>query len=95
MHYHVYDLLERETEGEHHSLGFIGDGSLQLVVVGEQVLQQHPLVQTAVRSCNLYVSINFLITIQLEYVMSEKSTYQLELETNLRKDIHNHGKGSY
>ena len=53
MHYHVYDLLERETEGEHHSLGFIGDGSLQLVVVGEQVLQQHPLVQAAVRSCNL------------------------------------------
>ena len=67
MHYHVYDLLERETEGEHHSLGFIGDGSLQLVVVGEQVLQQHPLVQTAVRSCNLYgslvITINFLISI--------------------------------
>ena len=50
--YHVYDLLQGQAECENHSLGLIGHRSLQLVVVGQQVLQQHPLVQAAVGSWN-------------------------------------------
>ena len=44
--HHVYDLLEGEPEGEDHGVGLVDDRALQLVVVGQQIVQQPPLMQT-------------------------------------------------
>ena len=50
---HVNDLLESQPEGEHHRLWLIRHRPLQLVVVSQQVLQQHSLVEAAVGSCKV------------------------------------------
>ena len=47
---HVNDLLESQAEGEDHRLGLVSHRPLQLVVVSQEVLQQHSLVQAAVGS---------------------------------------------
>ena len=48
--HHVNDLLEREPEGEVDGVGLVVDRPLQLVVVAHEVLQEPPLVVTAVGS---------------------------------------------
>ena len=53
--HHVDDLLEGEAEGEHHGLRLVGDGPLELVVVGEQVVQQLALVDAAVGAWGSHV----------------------------------------
>ena len=47
---HINDLLESQPEGEDHRLGLVRHRPLQLVVVSQEVLQQHSLVQAAVGS---------------------------------------------
>ena len=50
---HVNDLLESQPEGEDHGLGLVGHRPLQLVVVSQQVLQQHSLVEATVGPCKV------------------------------------------
>ena len=50
---HVNDLLESQPEGENHRLRLVGHRPLQLVVVSQQVLQQHSLVEATVGPCKV------------------------------------------
>lgn len=50
--YHVNDLLQCQTKLDLQGLRFVGNGSLQGVVGGEQVVQQALLVRSLTAFCN-------------------------------------------
>ncbi|KAK7086712.1 hypothetical protein SK128_011975, partial [Halocaridina rubra] len=47
--YHVYNLLESDTKSDHDWLAFVGDRTLQRIVVVQQVVQKTTFILAASR----------------------------------------------
>ena len=53
--HHIHNLLEGQSKLEDHWIWLVGDRPLKLLVASHQVVQQPPLIGSAMQSCNKWL----------------------------------------